>query len=219
MNKGTELQPFTFPTTGQRVRSTLINDEPWFVAADVCKALEIKNSRDALAGLDDDEKGVATTDTPGGDQQVSVINEAGLYSLILRSRKPEAKAFKRWITHEVLPAIRKTGSYSVAQKPASALEALAQTVAILQEQETRLASVEAKVEAIEGRHDWFAALGFAKLHGLPTENSYLIRVGLKASSLMRKDGLKPVKRQNAMYGEVNTYPVAYLEQAFAEVKA
>ena len=86
--------------------------EPWFVANDVCDILEIRNSRQSIAYLDDDEKDtVITNDTIGRQQETNVINEGGLYSLILRSRKPEAKAFKRWVTHEVLPEIRKTGGY------------------------------------------------------------------------------------------------------------
>ena len=85
--------------------------EPWFVAKDVCDCLEVGNSRDAVATLDEDEKGVATIDTLGGAQEMATISESGLYSLILRSRKPEAKTFKRWIVREVLPSIRKTGSY------------------------------------------------------------------------------------------------------------
>lgn len=93
------------------VRVTVVDGEPWFVAADVCGALDLANPRTSLALLEDDERGVHTVDTLGGAQQVTVISEAGLYSLILRSRKPEARAFKRWITHDVLPAIRKTGSY------------------------------------------------------------------------------------------------------------
>ena len=93
------------------VRVVDVNGEPWFVAKDVCECLDIGNSRDAVAALDEDEKGVDSIDTPGGAQEMSIISEPGLYSLILRSRKPEAKAFKRWITHEVLPAIRKTGGY------------------------------------------------------------------------------------------------------------
>ena len=83
--------------------------EPWFVAADVLAALTL--DRKALERLDDDEKGVNSIHTPGGEQEVTVVNESGLYSLILGSRKPEAKAFKRWVTHEVLPAIRRSGSY------------------------------------------------------------------------------------------------------------
>ena len=77
--------------------------EPWFVAADVCKALEIANNRDALTRIDDDEKGVALADTLGGKQEVTIVNEPGLYSLVLGSRKPEAKVFKRWVTSEILP--------------------------------------------------------------------------------------------------------------------
>lgn len=98
------------------IRTTMINGEPWFVAADVCKALEIKNSRDAMTRLDDDEKDVALTDTLGGAQTSTVVNESGLYALVLGSRKPEAKAFKRWITHDVIPSIRKHGAYITPQK-------------------------------------------------------------------------------------------------------
>ncbi|MDX3588554.1 BRO family protein [Streptomyces europaeiscabiei] len=104
---------FTFPETAQHVRSVMIDTDPWWVARDVCAVLDIRNVADAMSSLDEDEKGVATTDTPGGPQQTAIINEPGLYSLILRSRKPQAKAFKRWITHEVIPSIRRTGSYSV----------------------------------------------------------------------------------------------------------
>ena len=86
--------------------------EPWFVAADVCRALEIGNSRMATERLDEDEKDVSTIDTPGGRQEMSIINESGMYDLIFCSRKPEAKAFKRWITHEVIPCIRKHGAYA-----------------------------------------------------------------------------------------------------------
>lgn len=93
------------------IRTLLIDGEPWFVAADVCKALLIVNSRDTLTRIDDDEKGVVSTDTLGGRQEVTIVNEPGLYALILSSRKPEAKAFKRWITHEVIPSIRKHGAY------------------------------------------------------------------------------------------------------------
>ena len=94
-----------------QVRVVDVNGEPWFVARDVCECLELTNTSQTLSYLDDDEKGITTNDTPGGQQEMSIVSEAGLYSLILRSRKPEAKAFKRWITHEVLPSIRRAGSY------------------------------------------------------------------------------------------------------------
>lgn len=89
--------------------------EPWFVGRQVCGALGLSHGR-ALARLDDDEKGMRLTQTPGGPQNVSVINEAGLYNLVLGSRKPETSRFRRWVTHEVLPTIQRTGSY-VAPAP------------------------------------------------------------------------------------------------------
>lgn len=89
--------------------------QPWFVAKDVCDILEMGNPRSSLALLDEDEKGVHSMDTPGGKQEMTIISEPGLYSLILRSRKPEAKAFKRWVTHEVIPSIRKVGGYLIAK--------------------------------------------------------------------------------------------------------
>nr|DAT64562.1 MAG TPA: repressor domain protein [Caudoviricetes sp.] len=90
--------------------------QPWFVAKDVCDILEMGNPRSSLALLDEDEKGVHSMDTPGGKQEMTIISEPGLYSLILRSRKPEAKAFKRWVTHDILPSIRKTGAYVASTK-------------------------------------------------------------------------------------------------------
>lgn len=106
------LQPFNYQ--GKEVRTIIKDGEPWFVVTDVCKVLEHSNSRMAAAQLDDDEKGVSIIDTPGGPQEMIIVSEAGLYAFILTSRKPEAKEFKRWITHEVIPSIRKTGSYSVS---------------------------------------------------------------------------------------------------------
>jgi len=95
------------------VRVVMRDGKPWWVARDVCGVLGIRNSRDALSRLDDDEKNtVALTDGNRGNPNVAIVNESGLYTLILSSRKPEAKAFKRWITHEVLPQIRETGIYS-----------------------------------------------------------------------------------------------------------
>lgn len=91
----------------------------WFVAADICAALTIGNSRMATDRLDDDEKGVSSIDTPSGMQEMTIINESGLYSLILGSRKPEAKRFKKWVTSEVLPSIRKTGAYSMPKAAAA----------------------------------------------------------------------------------------------------
>ena len=116
------------------VRTVNVAGEPWFVASDVCRALEIGNSSMALSRLDDDEKGVSLIETLGGNQNVSVVNEPGLYSLVLGSRKPEAKAFKRWITHEVLPSIRKTGGYIDGQESMTDAELMAKALLVAQKQ-------------------------------------------------------------------------------------
>lgn len=106
-----ELKIFENAEFGE-IRAAEINGEPWFIAADVCRALEIGNSRQALTRLDDDEKNtVILNDGIPGNPNMTIINEAGLYALVLSSRKPEAKAFKRWVTHEVLPTIRQHGAY------------------------------------------------------------------------------------------------------------
>lgn len=103
--------PFNFES--HTIRAINRDGDIWFVAADVGAVLELTNVRASVALLDDDEKGVNTIDTPSGKQEMSIINESGLYALILRSRKPEAKRFRKWVTSEVLPAIRKTGAYSL----------------------------------------------------------------------------------------------------------
>ena len=107
--------PTVFAFDTHAVRSLLLADEPWFVAKDVFAALEIEwkgsDSTGALASLDDDEKGAHVVSTPGGPQEMAVISESGLYTVIFKSRKPEAKRFRKWVTSEVLPAIRRHGSY------------------------------------------------------------------------------------------------------------
>lgn len=112
------------------VRIILQGNEPWFVAKDVCECLAISKHRDAISRLDTDERGSLKVDTLGGKQEMATVNEYGLYSLVLSSRKPEAKEFKRWITHDVLPALRRTGSYSlnIPQTLPEALRAYADEV-------------------------------------------------------------------------------------------
>jgi len=104
------LQIFNYQDQ-QEVRVIKKDEEPWFAASDVCNILGIENTANAVSRLDEDEKGIDSNDTPGGRQYMIIVNEPGLYSLVLGSRKPEAKTFKRWITHEVIPQIRKTGAY------------------------------------------------------------------------------------------------------------
>ena len=110
-----DLQIFSNPEFGQ-VRTVEIDGTPWLVGKDVAVALGYKNPRDAITRhVDAEDKGVVKHDTPSGEQEMLIINESGLYSLILSSKMPKAKAFKRWVTSEVLPAIRKNGAYESFQ--------------------------------------------------------------------------------------------------------
>ena len=120
-----DLTTFTNPEFGQ-VRTVEIDGTPWLIGKDVAVALGYKNPRDAITRhVDAEDKGVVKHDTPSGEQEMLIINESGLYSLILSSKMPKAKAFKRWVTGEVLPALRKNGVYETvkAQQHIEQLEA------------------------------------------------------------------------------------------------
>lgn len=103
------LQVFNY--NGNEVRTIQKDGEPWWVLKDVCGILGISKYRDTASRLDEDERGSVRVDTPGGEQEMTVVNESGLYNVILRSDKPEAKPFRKWVTSEVLPSIRKHGAY------------------------------------------------------------------------------------------------------------
>ena len=105
-----------FQNTNWKVRVVMLDGEPWFVAKDVCECLELGNPSQAIARLEDDERCLISNEALRANGETAVVSEPGLYSLVLGSRKPDAKAFKRWVTHEVLPSIRKTGSYSVSHQ-------------------------------------------------------------------------------------------------------
>ena len=110
------MTTFTFNPSNQPVRVETIGGEPWFVAKDVCDALSIGNITDTMNRLDDDEKLTSILSNSGQGRQMWLVNESGLYNLIFQSRKAEAKAFRKWVTAEVLPTIRKTGRYEL-RKP------------------------------------------------------------------------------------------------------
>lgn len=181
------------------VRAMLRDDGPWFVAADVCAALTIGNSRDALDRLDADEKGVGSIDTLGGLQQLATVNESGLYSLILGSRKPEAKPFKRWVTGEVLPAIRKTGGYSAQPvkpavqlpdftDPAEAAIAWAAEYRGKREAEAALALAAPKVEMVDKYMDATGSQTFRQVAKLLQAKEPAFRAFLAARRILYQIG-------------------------------
>lgn len=146
-----------------KVRTIVQDGEPWFVAADVCRALEIVNVPDAVARLDEDEKNtIALTDGIPGNPNKTIVNEPGLYALVLSSRKPEAKVFKRWIIHEVIPAIRKTGGYIVGEEKMTDDELMARALEVAQkklaEREARIAHLTADNQKMLPKAEYFDEL-------------------------------------------------------------
>lgn len=173
---GADVIPLIFPETNKRVRIVMIDGAPWWVARDVCNVLQMERPDAALRGLDEDEKGAHSVSTPGGEQRMSVINESGLYSMILRSRKAEAKAFKKWITGEVLPEIRRTGGYGQDKHrfdtPQTFGDALLLAAQQWEELEAAKKELEAAAPKVEAADAYFASEKFllvreaAKLLGL-----------------------------------------------------
>ena len=133
------------------VRAVTLEGEPWFVAADVCRALGLENSSDVIKRLDEDERTLVSIEGASNGLPVNAVNEPGLYALILGSRKPEAKAFKRWITHEVIPEIRKTGGYIAGQETMDDDQLLANALMIAQrkiaERNKQLEAANEKIKA------------------------------------------------------------------------
>lgn len=178
-----ELKTFQNPKFGT-IRTTTINGEPWFVAVDVCKALEIQNNRDAISRLDDDEKNtVVLTDGNRGNPNMTIVNEPGLYALVLSSRKPEAKAFKRWITHDVIPTIRKHGAYMTPEKVEEILlnpDTIIKLATELKEERERTAALNAKIKADKPYTEFGAAIA-------ANSDAILVRDFAK---LLHNDGIK-----------------------------
>ena len=135
-----EIQVWNYESS--EIRTVQVNGEPWFVLADVCKVLELSSPHKVAERLDGDEKGRNQIPTLGGVQEMAVVNESGLYTVILRSDKPQAKPFRKWVTSVVLPSIRKTGSYSVQQS--NAFENLSPQLQVLIQMETRQKQIEAR---------------------------------------------------------------------------
>lgn len=181
-----------------KIRVVEKNNEPWFIAKDVCKALGLAQVSRAIQKLDEDEvTNSKVIDSIGREQKVNAISEAGMYSLVLVSRKPEAKAFKRWVTHEVLPAIRRTGGYIATKKDDTPEEIMARAVLIAQDtinrQKQQIADMQPKAlfaDAVAASHTSILVGELAKLlkqNGVEIgqnrlfkwlrENGYLMKAG------------------------------------------
>lgn len=147
-----ELQIFNYNDTP--LRTVEKDGELWWVLKDVCEVIGITKHTNVAARLEDDEKGACLMGTPSGQQNMIIINEPGLYNVILRSDKPEARDFKRWVTHEVLPSVRRTGSYAMAQsQPMSPAQLIAAQAQLLVDMEKRMDEMQGQTRALEAKVD------------------------------------------------------------------
>jgi prophage antirepressor-like protein len=207
------LQSFQY--SDYSVRTTIVDGVPWFVAKDLCGVLGISKYRDAVSRLDDDERGSVKVDTLGGKQELATVSESGMYALVLRSRKSEAQAFRKWITSEVLPSIRKTGGYSAIAQPSNTvalpqnyIEALKALVAA--EEQKALLEAEKQLledanhglsEALDELFDYSSIIRVAKYNN--ASESLFTWHRLKAVS--NQMGIEVKKAPCPRFGEKNLY--------------
>lgn len=198
-----------FEFEGRGVRTVVIEDEPWFVAKDVCDILGLVNSREAVANLEEDELRSVTLTSGGQRREMTALSESGLYALIFKSRKENAKRFRKWVTAEVLPQIRKTGSYSVTQKaPQTYIEALE---ALIEAEKAKQLLLEDKTELevrLDEAKEWYSVKRMEKLN-FPRKFDWR---ELKRESHRLRKPIKKVFDQN--YGEVNAYHISVWESLY-----
>ena len=216
------MQIIPFDYESKEVR--LIQDEDsrlWWVASDVCEILGLSNTTEALRGLDEDEK--STLRISEGGPERNIINEPGLYSLIIRSNKPQAKNFKRWITHEVLPTIRKTGRYEIDSpseidliiKSAHALKKIESKQI---EHDKRLSSLEAKSHQNSGQTGYWTITAWCKLNNLKISLDEAMKKGREAAKLSNEWAVEVGKVPDERFGVVNSYREDVLEEIFCLIE-
>lgn len=238
-----ELMIFEDALFGQ-VRTIMgASNEPLFCLSDVCRALEMKRFR--IERLDKDVISNHPLQTAGGLQQVTFVNEDGLYDIVLDSRKPKAKKFRKWITSEVVPSIRKTGSYSVEQpKELSAAESLLQSVQLLVAHERQLAILEHNQKNMQGaisslydkvygmqfqtnmieqklnnEIDRYTVIGYCSAHNIPVTLTEASIIGGMCSRMCKKRNIPLEPIADRRFGKVNTYPSELIAEAIKNRQA
>ena len=215
------------------VRTIFANNEVWFCAKDVCGILEIKNVTQAVQRLDEDERSMFNIGRQGN---TNFVNESGLYTLILRSDKKEAKPFRKWITSEVIPAIRKTGKYEEKKKPLTQAELILQQAQWMVEAESRINNIENNViglantiedndksikrlennqrRTVTSNH--LTVIAYANIKGIKPKSYHAPSIGKKATKICREKDLLIGTTVDSRYGLINTYPVEVLDEIFFE---
>lgn len=208
------LQVFNNPEFGE-VRVVTINKEPWFVGKDVAVALGYSNARDAISKhVDGEDKGVAKCDTLGGAQNLTIINESGVYALIFGSKLPTAKKFKHWVTSEVLPDIRKHGLYAKQSVIDMMLNDPDSCITLLTEYKQEKQERERLQAELDYSKEWYSIKRVAKINDISWKSISWRK--LKQASVDLGIGVKKIFDAN--YGEVNTYHVKAWEIAYPELE-
>jgi prophage antirepressor-like protein len=203
-----EMQTFVY--SGAEVRTVRKDGAPWFVLKDVCGVLGISKYRDVAERLDPDERGPVRVDTLGGSQEMTCISESGLYNVILRSDKPEAKPFRKWVTAEVLPAIRRSGGYIAGQNDLSPAELMAKALKVaeqtLAERDARISSLQVQNAIMAPKADYFDELverntltsfrDTAKELGIPPRKFTQFLLDKKYIYRDKKEKLMPYENKN-----------------------
>lgn len=196
-----EIKIFNNPDFGE-IRTVVIDGEPWFAGKDVAAALGYARPTDAARNnTDNDDKGVSEIATPSGTQKMLVINESGLYSLIFGSKLDSAKKFKKWVTSEVLPSIRRTGAYGTPQLPAEPMEMLKIHYAALEQVDHKVSDVGKKVDTLEQRFNKFE-------DELPVTGADIENI----QSAVRKKGLQSLGgKESSAYKDQSTRTYVYAD--------
>lgn len=208
------MQVFNNPEFG-KVRTVVINNEPWFIGKDVAMALGYGNPRQGIAShVDAEDKGVQKLDTPSGEQNMTVINESGVYSLIFGSKLPTAKKFKHWVTSEVLPDIRKHGLYAKQSVIDMMINDPDSCIALLTKYKEEKQEKERLQAELDYSKEWYSIKRVAKLNDISWKSISWRK--LKRASADVGIGVKKIFDAN--YGEVNTYHVKAWEVAYPELE-
>jgi prophage antirepressor-like protein len=222
-----------------KIRTAGTMDEPLFCLADVCAVLEIGNPSQVASRMDADEKTTLTLNEGAGGPPRVFINESGLYTILLRSDKPQARPFRKWITKEVIPSIMRHGRYPA---PASGESRMSKTMALMQlvqriyDQEVAIleladkqASLEEKIDDVEhlaqaamdtqtSNFGYYSALAFLKVNGYEVSLNDAKRLGIRASRMCRQRDIRINQVRDPRFGLVNTYPEGLLEEAWSSLQ-
>ena len=215
------------------VRTVFLDNEVWFCIKDVCDILELTNPTAVAQRLDEDERAKFNLGRQGN---TNFTNESGLYTLILRSDKKEAKPFRKWITSEVIPAIRKTGKYEEKKKPLTQAELILQQAQWMVEAESRINNIENNViglantiedndksikrlennqrRTVTSNH--LTVIAYANIKGIKPKSYHAPSIGKKATKICREKDLLIGTTVDSRYGLINTYPVEVLDEIFFE---